>query len=489
MKLQDVLSYIPFYKTEDYLDDIHINGIEMDSRSVKDGDLFVCINGFTVDGHDYVQDAIKSGASAIISEKSLEVSVPVIIVPNSTRALSMIVNKYYDNPTEKLSLIGVTGTNGKTTITYLLEAIFNAHEKKTGVIGTIHIKIGEQVIPVENTTPDALVLQQTFNEMVKQDVDTAIMEVSSHALDLGRVYGTDFDVAIFTNLSQDHLDYHEDMNQYLFAKSLLFSQLGNTYNNKRAKYAILNKDDANCSFLEKVTAQSVLTYSRNEKADVYATDIKLEVTHTQFQMHTPVGSVQMDANLIGMFNVSNMLAASAAAITQGIPLETIQSALNQLAGVDGRFEAVRAEQDFAVIVDYAHTPDSLLNVLETIQEFAKAKIYVVTGCGGDRDRSKRPLMAEIAVKYADHAIFTSDNPRTENPKAILEEMIEGIDTSNYTVIENRKDAIEHVVNLAQSGDIILIAGKGHETYQIIGKTKQDFDDRVIARIAIQKKVN
>ena len=490
MNLQTVLDYVPFYETTDIekIKEIEIKGVQVDSRSIKDGELFVCIKGYTVDGHDYVEQAIKNGAVAVVSEKEIDIAVPVIVVSNTSRVLGLIANKYYENPSKKFPLIGITGTNGKTTITYLLESIYNAHKQKTGVIGTIQMKIGHDVYPVANTTPDALSLQKSFYQMHEEKVDTAIIEVSSHALDLGRVHGVDFDVAIFTNLSQDHLDYHEDMRDYLFAKSLLFSQLGNVYEDSKPKFAILNADDEHMEFLKKSTAQPVVTYSRTKKADVYATDIELEVTHTRFNMHTPKGSVQIDSNLIGMFNVSNMLAASAAALMQDIPLETIKIALENLEGVDGRFEAVTAGQSFACIVDYAHTPDSLENVLQTVNEFVKGKVYVVVGCGGDRDRTKRPLMANIAVKYADLAILTSDNPRTEDPTRILEDMTADLKSDHYLTIESREQAIQHAVEIAEDGDIIVIAGKGHETYQIIGHTKYDFDDRVIAKQAIEKKV-
>lgn len=486
MKLSELVKHLPFSRLSVH-EDCEIHKIEMDSRAVEEGDLFVCIKGFTVDGHEFVNQAIENGAAAIVAEKELDVQVPVIIVNDTTQALAEIANAFYKNPTEALSLIGVTGTNGKTTVTYLLETIFNKFAQKTGVIGTIQMKIGDETYPVTNTTPDALSLQKAFRKMADADVETAIMEVSSHALDLGRVNGCDFDVAIFTNLSQDHLDYHKDMDDYLFAKSLLFSRLGNTFRPDQRKFAVLNADDEHSKLLERSTAQHILTYGCKNPADVRASNIKLAVTHTEFTLETPVGSVEIDSKLIGMFNIYNMLAASSAAIAKGVPLEVIKEALESIKGVDGRFEAVREGQPFAVIVDYAHTPDSLENVLLTIKEFAEKKVYVVVGCGGDRDRSKRPLMAGIAVKYADEAILTSDNPRTEDPERILQDMVEGIERDNYTVITDRKEAIEHAISIAQPGDIILIAGKGHETYQIVGRTKHDFDDRVIARQAIARK--
>lgn len=460
----------------------------MDSRKAGKGDLFVCIEGFTVDGHDFAEQAVNNGASAVLAEKELDLPVPVIIVTDTSRTLAMLAVEFSNHPTGKFSLTGVTGTNGKTTVTYLLEAIFNKYKKKTGLIGTIQMKIGQEIYPIENTTPNALVLQNMFSDMADACVEEAIMEVSSHALDQGRVFGSDFDVAIFTNLSQDHLDYHQNMDDYLRAKSLLFAQLGNTYDDK-TKYAIINKDDPASDVLQRSTAQHILTYGCDNKADVMATNIQLDITSTEFVLETPEGSVEISSQLIGMFNIYNMLAASAAALAKGVSLHIIKEALEDIKGINGRFEAVQADQSYAVIVDYAHTPDSLENVLQTIKEFATENIYVVVGCGGDRDRSKRPLMAKTAVKYADQAIFTSDNPRTENPDEIIDDMVNGLqeDETNYQVISDRRQAIHEAVNKASGEDVILIAGKGHETYQQIGQEKYDFDDRKVAIEAISSK--
>ncbi|WP_010649473.1 UDP-N-acetylmuramoyl-L-alanyl-D-glutamate--2,6-diaminopimelate ligase [Oceanobacillus massiliensis] len=491
MKLKELLGVLPFYKTNSEIDRIEFNDIEMDSRKVKPGNVFVCISGFTVDGHDFVAEAAANGAVAIIAEKPVDnnISVPVVIISDTNRALSMFAAKFFDYPTSKLPLIGVTGTNGKTTVTYLLEKIFNLHQKKTGIIGTIQTKIGEDSYPVPNTTPDALHLQRLFHKMRNENVDQAIMEVSSHSLDQGRVYGCEYDIAIFTNLSQDHLDYHADLQDYLRAKSLLFSQLGNGYTSESKKYAVINEDDPACDLLKHSTAQYILTYGCKKKAAVMAVDIKLEASGTSFKLKSPVGVVDISSRLIGMFNVYNMLAAATAAIASQIPLSVIKSALESIRGVNGRFEPVAEGQDYAVIVDYAHTPDSLENVLQTSKEFAKEKVYVVVGCGGDRDRTKRPLMASIALKYADHAIFTSDNPRTEDSKSILDDMTDGLSASDgsFEVISDRKQAITKAIDYAEKDDIILIAGKGHETYQIIGHTKYDFDDREVARTAIHGK--
>lgn len=487
MKLNELISILPFYKAMYLADDLTINEIKMDSREVNKEDLFICINGFTVDGHDYVDQAIANGAAAIITEKPIHASICTITVPDSLRALSMIVAHYYDYPTTKFPLIGITGTNGKTTITYLVESILNEHHKKTGIIGTIQMKIGNQLYPVQNTTPDSLFLQKSFNKMVTCHVDAAIMEVSSHALDMGRVFGCDFDIAVFSNLSQDHLDYHKDLDDYLRAKSLLFAQLGNTYKNADQKFAVINADDPNHEVIKKATAQHILTYGCTSDAAITAANIQLEAIRTSFLLRTPVGKITINSKLIGMFNIYNMLAAVGVAIALHIPLITVKKALEKITGISGRFEPIESNQPFTTIVDYAHTPDSLENVLQVITDFAKRNIYVVVGCGGDRDKTKRPQMAAIALKYADRVIFTSDNPRTEDPQLILRDMVVGQKETHYEIIEDRKQAIYYAINLATKNDIILIAGKGHETYQLVGHTKYEFDDRKIAKNAILSK--
>ncbi|MFD2208734.1 UDP-N-acetylmuramoyl-L-alanyl-D-glutamate--2,6-diaminopimelate ligase [Virgibacillus halophilus] len=489
MKLAEILSSIDFYETAGHMDEnLEISTIEMDSRKVTENSLFVCIKGQTVDGHDFAGQAADKGASVILAERKIETKLPLIIVKDTSRVLAIISTRFYNNPTGKLPLIGITGTNGKTTVSYLLESIFNNQKKKTGVIGTIQMKIGDNAYPVQNTTPHALFLQKTFHDMLDQGVEQAIMEVSSHALDQGRVYGCDYDIAVFTNLSQDHLDYHKDMDDYLRAKSLLFAQLGNSYDHKK-KYAVINADDDSCELLMRSTAQQVLTYACEKDADIIAENISLHAGGTAFKLSTPVGETTINSRLIGLFNVYNMLAACGAAIAAQVPLENIKSAFEEITGVNGRFEPVDCGQDFAVIVDYAHTPDSLENVLLTVKEFAKRDVYVVVGCGGDRDRGKRPLMAQIAVKYGDHVLFTSDNPRTEDPEGILADMTAGVKDSEavYEVIVSREQAISEAVKRAGKDDVILIAGKGHETYQQIGLEKHHFDDREIAAAAIKNK--
>lgn len=462
-----------------------IESIEMDSRQVSTGSLFVCIGGFTVDGHDFAKQAAAAGAAAIIAERPLEVDVPVVLVKDSARALAALADFFYGQPTQHLHLIGITGTNGKTTTSHIVNEILREHGRMTGLIGTINIKIGDETFDVKNTTPDALTLQKTFRRMLDKGVTAAVMEVSSHALHLGRVHGCEYDVAVFTNLTQDHLDYHKTMDEYKRAKGLLFAQLGNSYQHDRVKYAVLNNDDEASKDYIMSTQATVITYGIDIKSDISATDMEMTGAGTSFMLVTPFDSVKVTMKLAGRFNVYNVLAATAACLVSGVPLETIVRVIERTQGVSGRFELVDAGQDFAVIVDYSHTPDSLENALQTIRQFATGKVYCVVGCGGDRDRTKRPEMARIAVQYADYPIFTSDNPRTEDPLAILDEMATGVTGKQYEILPDRKEAITRAVSAAQQGDVVLIAGKGHETYQIIGTTVIDFDDRLVAKEAMK----
>lgn len=487
MKLIELLSVLSHYQFTGSLKDIKISGIEIDHRVIKSGDLFISISGFTVDGHHYAERAVSLGAVAVIGEKNLKLSVPTIIVPDSERVLALLACKFYGFPSNQLSLVGVTGTNGKTTTTYLLDNIFKYHGKKTGLIGTIQLKIGNESYEVQNTTPNALLLQKTLRQMKDENVEVVCMEVSSHAIDLGRIYGCNYDIVVFTNLSQDHLDYHRNIDEYLRVKSLLFAQLGNTYTSNMNKFAIINEDDTYSHLIKRSTAHHVLTYGYKEKADIMAINVELSLAKTRFILKTPLGSVEIISKLVGMFNVYNMLAASSVAIAANIPLSTIQIALKKMTCVEGRFEQITENQDYGVIVDYAHTPDSLENVLQTITEFVKGKIYVIIGCGGDRDRLKRPKMADVALKYADHAIFTSDNPRTEDPNVILQEMTGHLKQTHYEVVVDRKRAIEKAIKQVSEGDVVLIAGKGHENYQEINHIKYVFDDRIVAKEAIKNK--
>jgi len=484
MKLQKLLEYLhpilPF-KGENP----EITSIENDNRKVQKGSLFICIKGYTVDGHDFAASAINNGAVAILAERPLDLDVPVIVVNDTTRAMAVLANAFYGQPTKKLHLIGITGTNGKTTTSHLIEKIFADAGKKTGLIGTMYTKIANETIETKNTTPESLTLQKTFQQMVEAGVGLAVMEVSSHALDLGRVHGCDYDVAVFTNLSQDHLDYHKTMEEYKRAKSLLFAQLGNTFDNHKPKFAVLNADDPASEMYCRSTAAHVITYGIDRSADLQAKNIQMTPKGTNFDLVIDGAIYPIQMQLIGKFSVYNVLASISTALVSGIGVMDIIHSIESVEGVAGRFELVHAGQDFTVIVDYAHTPDSLENVLRTIQHFATKRVFVIVGCGGDRDRSKRPLMAQIACSMATNPIFTSDNPRSEDPLAILKDMEAGVQGKTYQVIPDRKEAIYTAVNQAAAGDVILIAGKGHETYQIIGSVVHDFDDRLVASEAIE----
>jgi len=463
-----------------------ITSLEMDSRSVREGSLFFCIKGFTVDGHNFAKQAELNGASAIICEKNVDVNIPIIKVKDSKRTMAVLSDAFYNQPTQHLRLIGITGTNGKTSTTHIIEKIFRDDGQQTGMIGTMYTKIGDKVLDVKNTTPESLILQQTFHQMVTEGIETAVMEVSSHALDLGRVHGCDFDIGVFTNLTQDHLDYHSSMEDYKRAKSLLFSGLGNHYDHAKPKFAILNADDEASELYKKSTAATVITYGIDNSSDIMATNIQLTSQGTMFDLVTPYETVTVTMKLIGKFNVYNALAAVATAMVSGIPITSIVKSIESIEGVAGRFEVVSGDHNFTVIVDYAHTPDSLENVLRTVKQFAKRDITVVVGCGGDRDRTKRPLMAKIATDYADLAIFTSDNPRSEDPKQIIADMEAGVTSGSFKSIIDRENAIREAILHAEEHDIIVIAGKGHETYQIIGSEINEFDDRLVALKVIKE---
>lgn len=464
-----------------------ITSVVNDSRNVQKGSLFICIKGFTVDGHDFASTAVENGAVAVISERNLAISVPNIIVSNTKKAMAVLADAFYDQPSKKLHLIGITGTNGKTTTSHIIEKIFADFGKSTGLIGTMYMKMGQTKFEVKNTTPESLTLQQYFKQMVDEGIEATVMEVSSHALDEGRVHGCDFDVAVFTNLTQDHLDYHKTMDEYKQAKGLLFAQLGSSFSHEHPKYAILNYDDPAAIMYLKATAAHVLTYGIDKKADLQAINIKMSSTGTSFDLISPFGKHHVSMKLIGKFSVYNVLAGIGACIVSNIPIQKIIQSIEMVEGVTGRFEPVAAGQNFTVIVDYAHTPDSLENALRTVNQFAEKRVFVIVGCGGDRDRSKRPLMADIACRYSSDPIFTSDNPRSENPLDILRDMEAGVIGKRYKSIIDRKEAIYYAVNAAEEGDVILIAGKGHETYQLIGTQIIDFDDRLVAKEAIEER--
>ncbi len=469
-----------------------MTGLEVDSRKVRHGDVFICLTGHSVDGHLFAAEAVANGAVAIVAERLLELEVPQLIVKDSRFALATIAAHWFGYPSRSLKLIGVTGTNGKTPTTYLIEQILNAKQKPTGVIGTIEMRYAGQSYPMKGTTPHALELQQSLGAMRDAGMQYCVMEVSSHALEQGRVKGCRFRTAIFTNLTQDHLDYHETMEQYAAIKGLFFSRLGNDYalHPDERVYAIMNADDPVSAMYRKLTSAEVITYGIAQEADIKASNIRISAQGTQFQLSTFRGSTEILLPMAGKFNVYNALAAIASALVEGVELAVIKEALERIPGVPGRMEAVRGGQDFAVFVDYAHTPDGLENVLRTAKEFAEQRLICVFGCGGDRDRTKRPLMGRIAAEYADCIVITSDNPRSEDPIGIMQNIEEGLLTAGiegerYCLVNDRKQAIQKAIEMASPGDVVLIAGKGHETYQIINGVTYPFDDRIVALEAIR----
>ncbi|WP_034631321.1 UDP-N-acetylmuramoyl-L-alanyl-D-glutamate--2,6-diaminopimelate ligase [Desulfotruncus alcoholivorax] len=467
-----------------------VRGIAYDSRQAGPGFLFVAIKGYKTDGHFYVRDAVARGATAVAVQEVVDVppGIARVMVSNTRQILPVISARYYGYPARKMKLIGVTGTNGKTTTTNLINAVYQEQGLKTGLIGTIHNRIGNRLLAVEHTTPESTDLQRLLDQMSQEGVQALVMEVSSHALALGRVDQCEYDTAVFTNITQDHLDFHGTMEEYLEAKTLLFRGLGVNAQKTGKKHAVINADDPAAEKLINACSVDVLTYGIEQPADVVARDVLVTARGVCFTAEVPGETINLHLKLTGKFNVYNALAAVAACIAGGIPVPVIKRALEGVTGVPGRFELVDRGQDFAVIVDYAHTPDGLQNVLSTAREITSGRLITVFGCGGDRDRTKRPQMGAITARMSDLAVVTSDNPRTEDPMSIIEDIlpgIRGITGANYVVIPDRREAIRQAVREAKSGDVVVIAGKGHEDYQIIGARRMHFDDREEAAEALE----
>ncbi|MCY9697815.1 UDP-N-acetylmuramoyl-L-alanyl-D-glutamate--2,6-diaminopimelate ligase [Paenibacillus alginolyticus] len=477
--------------------DIEISGININSQYLKPGELFVSIPGvvgFQEDRHNFIDAAIKAGAAALIVERDVDVEVPTIKVSDARYALAVLASHLYGYPSSELKLIGITGTNGKTTTSYMIESILTHAGYRTGLMGNIGTKIGSTMFETDINTQDPNRLQSNLREMKENLTDFCVMEVTSQGLHMGRVLGCEFRTAVFTNLTQDHLNYHGTMEAYLAAKGLLFSRMGNSFSvdPSKRKFAILNADDEASKFFKSVTAAQVITYGINKAADVMAKDIQLTSKGTKFTVHSFAGKTSVEVNMVGKFNVYNALAAISAALVELVPLEVIKQGLLELQSVSGRMEIVDEGQDFLVLVDYAHTPDGLDNALSTLREFAEKNIITVFGCGGDRDRTKRPIMGELAAKYSDLVIITSDNPRSEDPYSILMDIKPGVLDNQTSVgscelIIDRRQAINRAVEMAGPGDIVIIAGKGHETYQILKDRTIHFDDREEAKEAIRKR--
>ncbi len=464
-------------KNDTDLRHVRISQVQHDTRKVTENTCFVCIVGAVVDGHELVDEAVAKGATLIVAEKELSVAVPVLYVNDTQKALAQLSVLATGNPSSKLGMVGVTGTNGKTTITHVVASILDDNNRSSGIIGTMYSKIGDRQIPVANTTPDSLTTQQLLADMVADGLTHCAMEASSHALIQGRVRGIDFDVAVFTNLTQDHLEYHHTMEEYFLAKSLLFSQLGNAYGEQgKRKLAVINIDDAYGERLIPLTAANVLTYGCQGRGDIQAQNVVVTNHGTSFDLLFLGELYPVTMKMIGDFNVYNILAAFGACYGLGLAPEEIIRSIAKIEGVKGRFQLVPNHRGVTAIVDYAHTPDGLENVLKTINKFAEGAVYCVVGCGGDRDPSKRPVMADVAMTYATHPVFTSDNPRTEDPTEIIKQMTRHLSGNKYVEIVERREAIEYALSKAEKHDVVLIAGKGHEDYQIIGTTKHHFDD-------------
>ncbi len=465
--------------------DKEVSGIAYDSREVEAGHLFVAISGFEMDGHDFIKEAVEAGAEAVLVEKEVELAsdIPAVKVADTRHALAKVSAKFYDYPARDLTVIGVTGTNGKTTTTYLIETILRELGIETGLIGTIKNKVGTQEADASRTTPESLDLQRYFARMREEGITHVVMEVSSHALALDRVLEIDFDRQVFTNLSQDHLDFHESWEDYFAAKLKLFQ-----FNEQPS---IVNIDNKWGPEIINRAAGEMVTYGVESRADFTADEIKIDARGVSYQLQMETEELAINLKLTGRFNVYNSLAAVAAVASLGYELGDIKAGLETAERVPGRFQLVEAGQEFGVIIDYAHTPDGMENVLETAHEFTSGRVIVLFGCGGDRDRKKRPIMGQLGIELADLAVVTSDNPRSEEPAAIIEEIVAGIEEvdgqqgADYLVIQERGAAIEEAVKLADPEDIILIIGKGHETYQDFGDRVIDFDDREVARQAIQ----
>ncbi|MEE8360367.1 MAG: UDP-N-acetylmuramoyl-L-alanyl-D-glutamate--2,6-diaminopimelate ligase [Candidatus Omnitrophota bacterium] len=461
------------YTADRDISGVAVKKITADSRSVEKGDLFIAIKGNAADGHAYVNEALARRASVIVLERDVDTPGALKIMVKDARITSAIAAvNFYGDPSKEIKVIGVTGTNGKTTVTYILENILKRAGFRAGVIGTIMYKIADEMIESDNTTPSPIALQGFLRRMVDRSLDYCVMEVSSHALDQRRQYGIDFRAAIFTNATHEHLDYHKSFNNYLDTKIILFKDL------KRESAAIINRDDPSFERVKKGSScKTVLTYGLTKDADVYADRMDLDINGSVFDLHLKGESVSVRSPLIGIHNIYNMIAAASCASTEGIDIETLKEGLESAEGIPGRLEAIE-EAGIKVFVDYAHTDDALEKVLSALAPLKRGRLITVFGCGGNRDRAKRPKMGAVAARFSDHVVITSDNPRHEDPGDIIREITGGI-TPNYkefSVAEDRREAIREALSRAKRGDIVLLAGKGHERYQIVKDEKIPFSD-------------
>ena len=488
-----------------------IREVSDDSRQIKKGSVFVAVKGAQFDGHAFTEQAWRQGAAGVVMEKvdvsegheaklkslgefkqNHRTSGPVVWVRNSRYALGVLASQFHGNPSHHLTMVGVTGTNGKTTVTHLIKTLMEKAGRPAGLLGTVGYFIGSQSFAAPHTTPGAVELQKLLGNMRDAGVNTAILEVSSHALSLDRVSGCEFDVVVFTNLTQDHLDFHTDMDEYFHAKLRLFTELVEGRNKAVGKRAIINLDDGRGAQILEHTSIPAWTYGIRAESDIRASDIQLFMKGTSFKVRTPHGHLSINSRLVGEHNVYNLLAAIGVGLQFGMTPSAIETALESVENVPGRFEQINDGQDFSVVVDYAHTEDALLRLLAAAKTVKTGRIITVFGCGGDRDKGKRPKMGQAAVQHSDMVFLTSDNPRTEDPLRILHDIEAGIldipreARCEYRVIPDRREAIESAIRTARSEDLVLIAGKGHEDYQLVGTRRLDFDDRQIAKEAIRR---
>ena len=502
MKLQELLVPADIVKTHG---DLHseVIAITENSRDVRPGSLFVAIRGAQQDGHNFVSQALAQGAVAVVVEErcfqnaaveTIASDSTLVYVHNSRKALGVLASKLHGMPSLDLKMVGVTGTNGKTTVTHLAKSLLEAQGHQVGLFGTVGYVFGKEHRVASHTTPAPVQLQEMLGEMVRAGTDVGVLEVSSHALELDRVAGCEFDVVVFTNLTQDHLDFHQTMENYFQAKLRLFTEYVDGGQKSGPKRALVNVDDAWAPLILQQCRIPVWTFGIHSKADIQAESIQLGMNGTQFVVSSPLGRMTITSQLVGEHNVSNMLAAIGIGLEMGMTPVRIEQALESVSNVPGRFERIQEGQDFTVVVDYAHTDDALQRLLDAAQTVKQGRIITVFGCGGDRDRGKRSKMGQVAVRNSDLVIVTSDNPRTEDPQAILCDIEKGIEAlppeqrCPYQTISDRAEAIQSAIEAATSGDLVLIAGKGHEDYQILGTQKVHFDDREEARKAIRQRM-
>jgi UDP-N-acetylmuramoyl-L-alanyl-D-glutamate--2,6-diaminopimelate ligase len=460
-------------------EDAEVTEITINSKEVKSGAVFICITGQNTDGHNFADQAAENGALAVVAEKKITCSCPVIVCENTKIEMAKIASKFYGEPEKGLKLVGITGTNGKTTVSYLIKSILETAGKKVGIIGTNEILVGNEPVGIKSstpTTPNSLELHKIFAKMLKMGAEYAVMEVSSHALDLHRVYGLSYEAGVFTNLTRDHLDYHKTMENYFLAKAKLFDM---------CKEGVINTDDGYGKRLKSIGKSSKLTVGTKD-AELLAEDIAISEKGVIFSVNYKGENQKIELGISGMFSVYNALCALGTALSLGIDLKTAALGLKNAKGVKGRLERVPTCADYTVIIDYAHTPDGLENVLNTVNSFKKGRLIAVFGCGGDRDATKRPIMGDIGTKFSDIAVITSDNPRTEDPKNIIDDILKGAKGTNYKVIPDRREAIGYALSIAKKDDVVLLLGKGQETYQILGTEKTHFDEREIVKEFLEK---